>query len=178
MPRLKKKNMQAAPVVPVACADNFGVTMTFKHAAQHYGVPVSTIRTVVKNYGLDVAQMGKYKTVRLVDLEVLWAKLAICEKLNADPLLRKLRQAKRWRWEPERKGWGPTMPVMDPWMALKRADELGLVRWREEEPGKPPEEILFGPGVHAQAQIGAFWFRLLDKGWERRSVAFKSLGNP
>jgi hypothetical protein len=108
MPRLKKKNIQAAPVVPVVSVENFGVTMTFRQAAKHYGVKISSIRNTVKDYGLDAPRMGKYKIVRLTDLEVVLAKKAVCDKLNADPLFRELPPANRWRWEPERKKWGPS----------------------------------------------------------------------
>jgi hypothetical protein len=176
MPRLKKKNIQAAPVVPVVSVENFGVTMTFRQAAKHYGVKISSIRNTVKDYGLDAPRMGKYKIVRLTDLEVVLAKKAVCDKLNADPLFRELPPANRWRWEPERKKWGPsTTSVMGPYMALRRAVESGLVRWSEGQPGSLPLNFLFGLRVQAQIQTGAIWFRLLDKGMERRSVAVQIL---
>jgi hypothetical protein len=174
MARLKK-NVQAAPVEPVLSADTLSpltgervVDATYKHAALRCGVPVSTIRTLVKNYGLDAPRMGKYKTVRLADLEILREKLAACDKLNADPILHRLPKEKRWRWEPERKKWGrPPTPLTGPWVVLKRVVKSGLVQLHEGDYGSFGLDSFLGLRVHAQVQPGAVWFRLLDEGMKR-----------
>ena len=105
---LKEKSIRSTPIKP-------GVAMTFRQAAEFYGVKISSIRNTVKKYGLDAPRVGKYRTVRLADLELLREKRAACDKLNADPVLKRLPKARRWQWEPERKNWGgrPT-PLMGP----------------------------------------------------------------
>jgi hypothetical protein len=63
MPRLKKKYMKkyaqprpvVAPVRPGEATAHV-LNMTLRDAATRYGVPVKSIRTLVKNYGIDVAQ--------------------------------------------------------------------------------------------------------------------------
>jgi hypothetical protein len=105
MPRLKKKYTQprsarVAPVVPAGEVDP--VDMTLKGAAKRYGIKVKSIRTLIKNYGVGVAQMGKYGTVRIAEMDALRAKLELCDKLNADPYLRTLPLSKRWKWKPRK----------------------------------------------------------------------------
>jgi hypothetical protein len=174
MTRLKK-NIQAAPVERVLSSDTLSpptgervVDATYKHAAIRCGVPVSTIRTLIKNYGLDAPRMGKYKTVRLADLEILREKLAACDKLNADPVLKRLPKARKWRWEPERKKWGGrTTPLMGPWVVLKRVVKSGLLRLHEGGHGSLPLDSFLGLRLKAQVQPGAVWFRLFDEGMKR-----------
>ncbi len=117
MPRLKKKYMEkhaqprpvrVAPVVRPEAAVPV-VDMTLKDAAKRYGVKVKSIRTLIKNYGIGVAQMGKYGTVRIAEMDALRAKLELCDKLNADPYLRTLPLSKRWKWKPRKPG-----AVIDP----------------------------------------------------------------
>jgi hypothetical protein len=66
MPRLKKKYMEkyaqprpvrGAPVRPGEAAVSV-LDMTFRDAAKRYGVKVKSIRTLARNYGIGVAQMG------------------------------------------------------------------------------------------------------------------------
>jgi hypothetical protein len=58
--------------------------MTLRGAAKRHGVPIKSIRTLIKNYRIGVAQMGKYGTVRIAEMDALQAKLELCDKLNAD----------------------------------------------------------------------------------------------
>ncbi len=159
--------MRSTPINP-------GTAMTFRQAAEFYGVKISSIRKTVKNYGLDAPRMGKYKTVRLADLEILREKRAACDKLNADPVLNRLPKARRWRWEPERKKWGrPTTPLMGPLVVLKRAVKSGLLRLHESGHGSLPLESFLGLRVQSQVQPGAVWFRLLDEGMKRHEGVTK-----
>jgi hypothetical protein len=69
--------------------------MTLRDTATRHGVPIKTIRTLTQKYGIDNARMGKFGTIRVADMDALWAKLKLCEKLNADPYLRTLSKSKR-----------------------------------------------------------------------------------
>jgi hypothetical protein len=46
--------------------------------------------------------MGKYGTIRIAEMDALQAKLALCDKLNADPYLRTLPLSRRWKWKPRK----------------------------------------------------------------------------
>jgi hypothetical protein len=109
MSRLKKKYMekyaQPQPVVPVpgnAKAAVQIINMTLRDTATRHGVPIKTIRTLAKKYGIAIAQMGKYGTIRISDMDALQAKLGLCDKPNADPYLRSLPLSKRWKWRPRK----------------------------------------------------------------------------
>ncbi len=89
MPRLKKKEKpQPKPVAPDPAGKKPPVqiiNMTLRDMATRHGVPIKTIRTLAKKYGIAIAQMGKYGTIRISDMDALQAKLGLCDKLNADP---------------------------------------------------------------------------------------------
>jgi hypothetical protein len=108
MPRLKKKYMEKPQPKPVA-PDPTGkkppvqiINMTLRDMATRHGVPIKTIRTLAKKYGIAVAQMGKYGTIRIAEMDALQAKLGLCDKLNADPYLRTLPLSKRLKWKPRK----------------------------------------------------------------------------
>jgi hypothetical protein len=109
MPRIKKKYMEKAQpeVAPLATVQSASppvpvITMRLKDIAARHGVPSKTIATLAKKYGLDNARMGKFGTLRVADVDALWAKLQLCEKLNADPYLLTLPLSKRWKWRPRK----------------------------------------------------------------------------
>jgi hypothetical protein len=108
MPRLKKKYMEKPQPKPVA-PDPPGekppveiINMTLRDMATRHGVPIKTIRTLAKKYGIAIAQMGKYGTIHISDMDALQAKLGLCDKLNADPYLLALPLSKRWKWKPRK----------------------------------------------------------------------------
>jgi hypothetical protein len=109
MPRLKKKYMEkqaqspsvvVAPVEPAPAPD--AESMTLKGAAARYGIKLKPVRTLIKTHGIPVTRMGKCGTVRIADMDALRAKLALCDKLNADPYLLTLPKSKRWKWRPRK----------------------------------------------------------------------------
>jgi hypothetical protein len=108
MPRLKKKYMekpQPKPVAPDPAGKNPPVeviSLRLRGMAARHGVPIKTIRTLAKKYGIAIAQMGKYGTIRVADMDALQAKLGLCDKLNADPYLLTLPLSKRWKWKPRK----------------------------------------------------------------------------
>ena len=107
MPRIKKKYMEkkaqppprvVAPDPPTPDAES----MTLRGAAARYGIALKPVRTLIKKHGIHVTRMGKCGTVRIADMDALRAKLALCDKLNADPYLLTLPKSQRWKWRPRK----------------------------------------------------------------------------